>query len=507
MTQKKGICAMLACLALFVLLVVWVGAGQERAVWQEQAARKKEPDETRAVAKKPGAVEETPETVEGKKEEETEPEKAEEAYTGKLLVTAPADSMALREKAGFGKDNILADLPAGLYLRWDGETATVGDLEFYRVTVEESGMTGYVAAEYCIPVECRYDPALLSVVDVTDARYTYEEMRIDIETLCEKFGDRLSCEVIGLSVDGRELFELTLGSPEAKNHIFVQAAIHGREYMTAQLVMRMAEYYAAHYDSGSYQGKSYRELFRDTAVHIVPMSNPDGVTISQFGIGGIKNEDIRDLIYECYLRDRKTIVWEKDANGDMAWADYFGRRGWNRSMAKNGRLISFREYQTIWKSNANGVDLNNNFDADWEGISLKTDPAYRSHKGPSAASEPEAQALVREAVRREYLCYLSYHAKGQLIYYDVKGNDAQTSERSQGLAAFLEQTLKYEPFNTKSGYNVNLGGFSDWLQLSRKAASVTIENGKHPCPLGIQEFEGIWSRSRESWAALAAGYR
>ncbi|MBQ3105206.1 MAG: N-acetylmuramoyl-L-alanine amidase, partial [Lachnospiraceae bacterium] len=47
-----------------------------------------------------------------------------------------------------------------------------------------------------------------------------------------------------------------------------------------------------------------------------------------------------------------------------------------------------------------------------------------------------------------------------------------------------------------------MGGFGDWIQLKLDRPSVTIESGKRPCPLTIEEFPGIWHRHRETWAML-----
>lgn len=442
------------------------------------------------------AAEETDEEVSAE-----EVEKIFEPDTGNILVAAPADYMYLRQTPGLGDDEI-AEVWAGQYLQWNDEVVTESERNFYKVIVEETGQEGYLNADYCIPVSYRYDPDTLSVVDVTDALYTYDKMKTDIETLCAMYGGCLSCEVLGSSVDGRDIYEVRLGASDAEHHIFVQAAIHGREYMTAQLVMRMLEYYAANYDSGIYNGKSYRELLQNVAIHVIPMSNPDGVTISQLGTGEMYHEEIGRLVYDCYLRDRESLVLEEDMNGDWNWSDYYKQKDYDREAEGKTEIISFEEYQKLWKSNANGVDLNNNFDAGWADIDLKPEPAYGNYKGAHAVSEPETQILVKEAEKREYDYFISYHSKGQLIYYDVNGNMEETSEKSYALALDLQKILKYEPLNTQKGYNVNLGGFSDWVQLDLQGASVTIENGRHPCPLDIEEFEAMWQRNRESWAML-----
>lgn len=87
--------------------------------------------------------------------------------------------------------------------------------------------------------------------------------------------------------------------------------------MTSQLMMKMLEYYAYYYESAEYKDISYEELFDKTAIHVVPMTNPDGVTISQLGVSALNNQEFAKIIYECYERDKETLVYEEDSNGDM----------------------------------------------------------------------------------------------------------------------------------------------------------------------------------------------
>lgn len=489
-----GVVAAVVVIIVFLLLIV---SHRLRVTPDSRDARRADSEDVETGDEDEPEEEETGQTAEDAAEEAAQLT----AGADNLLVAAPADYMYLRKTPGLGEDKI-AQVRAGQYLIWEGEEAKEGERSFYKVTVEETGQEGYLNADYCIPVDYRDDPGFLHIVDAADALYTYEAMQEDIKTLCETYGECLSYEVLGSSVDGRDIYEVRLGAPDAEHHIFVQAAIHGREYMTAQLVMRMLEYYAANYESGSYHGKSYRELLENTAVYAIPMANPDGVTISQLGTGAMYHEEIGELVYECYLRDQMDLVLEEDANGDWNWSDYYKQEDYDREAEGKTELISFEEYQMIWKSNANGVDLNNNFDAGWNEIDLKEAPSYGNYKGAYAESEPETQILAQEAAKREYDYFISYHSKGQLIYYDVNGNRKETSEKSYELASCLQEVLKYDPLNTQKGYNVNLGGFSDWVQLSLQGASVTIENGRHPCPLQIEEFDAIWYRNRESWAML-----
>ncbi len=429
-------------------------------------------------------------------------EETEEEGDHRYLICVPAEYISLREQPDQGGAEI-AQLTAGTVVEWIGDHLNEDETDYFRVKVKDSGMEGYVSADYCVEAGFPYDESALDIVHADRAMYTYEDMVEDINALVSKYPDRLSKEIIGTSVDGRDIFALVLGDPDAEKHVMLQAGIHGREYMNSQLVMKMTEYYCAFYDDGLYNGKTYRELFGKTAFHVIPMSNPDGVTISQFGTEKLNNPYLGDFLYSCYEIDRQNLCYEINTNGDYNWSDHYKEDGFVLAESGNPREITFDEYLTIWKANANGVDINNNFDAGWADIDLKSWPSYGSYKGDGPVSEPETAALRDYAQRHDYECFVSYHSMGQLIYYDVKGNKDSNSERSRGLSELFKSHIKYDTVNTNGAYNVNLGGFGDWVQLSLDKPSVTIESGKKPCPLEIGEFVSIWNRHRESWAMLA----
>lgn len=134
----------------------------------------------------------------------------------------------------------------------------------------------------------------------------------------------------------------------------MQAAIHAREYMVSQLVMKQIEFYCANYYTGTYKGKCFSQLFDKVCFKIVPMSNPDGVTISQYGPQGIRNSALRNNIKAMCKRYAR------------------GRHS----------------YYTIWKANARGVDLNRNFNPYWRLLaSSQKAPSAFGYKGAGPVSE------------------------------------------------------------------------------------------------------------------------
>ena len=164
----------------------------------------------------------------------------------------------------------------------------------------------------------------------------------------------------------------------------IQASIHGREYMNTQVAMRQLELFLRNYESGSYRNMTYEELLQGLCVHVIPMANPDGVTISQYGIEGIRDEECRQILEQCR---------EADGAGSRDSRDYW----------KN------------WKANARGVDLNRNFDVGWQEFQGSLHPSSERYKGDVPASEAETQAILSIPERYPVVGCMAYHSSG--IWY------------------------------------------------------------------------------------------
>ena len=115
-----------------------------------------------------------------------------------LLVCVPVEKISIRETPGFGKD-VIVSLKAGTYLEWLQEAVTVDGNEFYKVKVRDSGEVGYLASVYCVEVKVDYESSEeeLNIVETDTALYTYDMMIEDIRTLCEKYPECLTDNIIG----------------------------------------------------------------------------------------------------------------------------------------------------------------------------------------------------------------------------------------------------------------------------------------------------------------------
>lgn len=314
-----------------------------------------------------------------------------------------------------------------------------------------------------------------AIVDHSKREYSFEEMETDLKLLAERYPEQFFYLSFGQSVAGRELYVAVLGNPDAEKKILVSAGLHGREYLTPLLTMMQIEFYLHYYDVGSYGEHSYRELLDRCCFYIVPMSNPDGIMLSQEGLSSLDDPDLRKTVEEIYQADKeKGYTSQEDID----------------------------EYLKFWKANANGVDLNRNFDALWEEYRAgERVPCHKNHKGPSAASEPETRALVALTERLDDLAaVLCIHSQGEVLYWDC-GQPAP----------LYEETLAFtRAIAAKNGYAVieeqnNDASFSDWCALEKGLIAVTVETGLGTCPLYIDKLEAIWFDNFELWL-LAAVY-
>ncbi len=311
------------------------------------------------------------------------------------------------------------------------------------------------------------------IVDCSAREYSYIDLQADLKALAEAYPSRFSYRSFGASVAGRDLYVGILGDPNAPRQVLVSAGIHGREYLTPLLAMKQLEFYLTYYDVGSYDGIPYAELFSRVCFYIVPMSNPDGIMLSQEGISSITNPTLRAQVEAVYHSD------------------------FNAGLTKQTNINSYLQY---WKANASGVDLNRNFDALWEEYYNYNLPSFAQYKGPFAASEPETKALVSLTQQLSNpVAVLCIHSQGEVLYWNCGQPEP-----------LLQQTLEFtHALATRTGYDVieernNDASFSDWCALKQGLIAVTVETGLGICPLDLDKFPPIWEDNYDLLPLTAA---
>ena len=253
-------------------------------------------------------------------------------------------------------------------------------------------------------------------------------------------------KIYGRSVEGRPLFAMFVGRHEFPVGIS-QYAIHGREWVTARLAF-------SHLERGIGRG----------GVWVLPLTNPDGALLSQVGISSLSQE----------------------------------RRAF--SFTVNRRNYDF----SLWKANAEGVDLNVNFDARWgTGVKNVFAPASENYVGKAPLSAPESRALWRftEEVSPDFT--VSWHTKGEEIYWRFH-EPLFRAARDRRLAKILSKSTGY-PLREAKG---SAGGYKDICIEKLKIPAFTVECGREELchPLGEEQAEGIIQKCGGALRALTEGF-
>lgn len=279
-------------------------------------------------------------------------------------------------------------------------------------------------------------------VDVSNQLYTYESMVEDMIQLASGHEDIMSFEAIATTVGGRNVWLIKFGNLNAENKIFITASIHAREYMTSQLVMRMLEEYVLNFDVPRADGTTYRQIYDSVCFYILPMVNPDGVTLSQF--------------------------------------------------SGNNQI----------KANANGVDLNRNFPLGFgQGSPVSPVPSPCYYPGSSPFSEIETTAIATLLAQYDFVTCVNYHSMGNIIYYGAATNSPEVNTACRNMAALVSSINGY-----RIKYCGNaIGSLADYFGTVETVPSVTIEIGTAN-PVPISQFTNIYNCNVPVWPVLAGFY-
>ncbi|NJL86170.1 MAG: hypothetical protein HC886_09605 [Leptolyngbyaceae cyanobacterium SM1_1_3] len=312
------------------------------------------------------------------------------------------------------------------------------------------------------------DPVSVQITDGTIPGYTsyrtVEKTYRDLATLAANNPGLASWVDIGDSYDkvtpggaeGYDIQVLQLNNSATdrpdyeKPILYVQGAIHAREYTTTELVTRFAEDLVAGYGTNP----EATWLLDYTQIHILPVLNTDGRKFAEQG--------------------------------------YSWRKNTNPNPPPGADPAPFPVY---------GVDLNRNYDSTWGQVpgGSSGNPSSETYRGASPFSEPESQAA------RDYLLalfpdqkpadlfapapddatgvYLDVHSFGNLVLYPF-GNTEEPAPNAEGLRNL---GLKFGYFTGLDGeaYDVQQaiglyptdGTTDDWVYETFGSAAYTIELG------------------------------
>lgn len=286
---------------------------------------------------------------------------------------------------------------------------------------------------------------------------------VELQTFKKRITENYSfvnSEVIGYTHCNREINAYTIGS-DSQEVLYI-GCVHGMEYITSRLLMRYFMRLCEHYKCcKNLNGYAVRNFLRKRGLTVVPCLNPDGASISRIGA---------------------------NSAGELS---HFVERAAGANTAH-------------WQANAVGVDINHNFNADWEDVRRREReqgifrPCPSKFGGEYPESEPETKAITNYCRTHNIRHAIAFHSQGEEIYYRFGENTPQRSERMANIMKMLTSYTVTDPTGTAVG-----GGFKDWFieEFGRSAFTVEVGMGKNPLP--DSDLDSIYDRLEEMLTTMA----
>lgn len=264
----------------------------------------------------------------------------------------------------------------------------------------------------------------------------------------------LTRETIGESRCARPIDLICLGN--RKKQVLLAGAFHGMEWITTFVLLRfLDEVCTAIKEGKSICGVRIGTFLNMRGLALIPCVNPDGVEIQ---INGAEAAG-----------EYKALV-NTACGGDT----------------------------THWQANAAGVDINHNFNADWEELHKSeqkngiTSPSPTRYGGKYPECEPESRTIASYCRAGNITHAIAFHSQGEEIYWSFGD---YTDKEAYQIAKALSYTSGYtvsEPEGLAVG-----GGFKDWFVQKFRRPAFTIELGKGTNPLPITDLDSIYDKVKE----------
>ncbi len=277
--------------------------------------------------------------------------------------------------------------------------------------------------------------------------YSSQSLTNDVNALIQAY-PFIERREIGRSVMGKPIIELRVGNGPKRVHY--NGSIHANEWITTPVLMEFLNDYVLALATGTQiHGLAMLPYYQGVSLSVVPMVNPDGVDLV---IKGAPTE-------EPY---RSEVLDINEGNTDFSG----------------------------WKANIRGVDLNDQFPAEWEKEAARRPriPSPRDFPGYQPLSEPEAIALADLTRERDFARVLAFHTQGQVIYWGFEGLEPPESEV---IVEEFARVSGYEPIRYVDSY----AGYKDWFIQDWRRPGFTIELGSGTNPLPISQFPEIYQRA------------
>lgn len=160
-------------------------------------------------------------------------------------------------------------------------------------------------------------------------------------------------------------------------------------------------------------------------------------------------------------------------------------------------------YTLYLRKNANGVDINRNFDVNWDTVQIfgkerSDNPKDQIYRGTAPMSEPEAQAIAKMVNESKPYALFSFHAVGSLsnglfLGSSYANDDPELAQLCRQVGKIYAQ--KMYPEHWEEYYEVLLhepqGRLSSWMTVKHRVPGFDMELDKCPGPQAVVRADAV----------------
>jgi len=124
------------------------------------------------------------------------------------------------------------------------------------------------------------------------------------------------------------------------------------------------------------------------------------------------------------------------------------------------------------------------------------EPSGEFYSGPYPGSEPEVQAIMKYILTYDFRSYISFHSRGNIIYWNKYFAPKHYNKRTKALAEIVRAVNGYKPADIDSGKGS--GYISDFTSSQTLKPLITIEtlSGRTKLPTPNHLYAEAYNKNR-----------
>ncbi|MFW9851998.1 MAG: M14 family zinc carboxypeptidase [Candidatus Thorarchaeota archaeon] len=299
--------------------------------------------------------------------------------------------------------------------------------------------------------------------------HNYDELTVKLQDLNSSFPDIIEVFSLGKTYFQRDIWCVRITKEsvtKAKTEFYIDAAHHARELISVEDSLYFIDKLVY-----SFQGGEYEDLLKTTEIYVIPMLNPDGISIMHIFPEQRKNLRPIDDDNDTRFDDEYEVVyfWNETSNRAEINATHIDADG------------------TTGEDRPGGVDLNRNYGAYWNvSGGASEDKINDLYRGDYPFSENETR-IVRNFLKTHFINYaISLHSGVEAIIAPWSHNSSLPTKDAAEFQAIIDE-LK------------TITGFPAWSEIGGYEASGTWNDYCYYAydivPITIETYETIWTGS------------